>query len=296
MSRSKLIQVALLLLAGNIFSQNSFAGDQECRSLKKRAEKELTAVSPDALYKACEKSAVKDVGRPLGVIGDLIFQKMGCDAALPYFLAELKLEPEFVNGYLSLSGCYISKGDLDRGINMAKKGLEFSEKHHYGEVAKLNFNVGLGLFKKAAAAEDVNNRSSEPYFKKSSEQDPSLAQNYFYLGYFAAYMDQDYKKAKALYGKGCKLNDQGSCKQLPMIEEMSRTSAPAQAVSKPASTERARPEEQAYLERIKAAYVKKGMTPQAAESALESVKGSYVSQSKAVRIQILQAMLKSLSN
>lgn len=186
-------------------------------SCKKTAEAEklieqgkFTAALPVAKAGVAECEAAHVMGaRPYVTLGKVYNELKQYDLAAKNYEQAIKQEPKLGLAYFSLGGIYAQQGKYDDSIRTIEKSLKLALTNW--EKAKAYFNLGYAYFSIAADKEDTADRRSEAWFKKSRELDPTIAENYYYLGVLQELSYKNFGSAKPLYKRSCDLGFKTGC-------------------------------------------------------------------------------------
>lgn len=262
-----------------------------CAEKIKAAELSQTIDDTVAATKACE---TEKTARPWIQLGTLYFQDKQHEKAIQQFEIALKKEPGLPLAYMNMCAAYSELKQNDDAIAACKKGLE-SIKNGAGSKksweAKLEYNLAFAYFRKAAYSNDLQDRSGEPHFKRVQELAPEIPQTYFFLGYYAEYLDQKLDQARALYKKGCDLGDAQACGALEKLAAApAAPSSPAKKIAPGFVTG----DEKKLKEALIGAYVKKGLPKPDAEKAVNQIYESLSALDRNQRMESLQSMLNAM--
>ncbi len=240
----------------------AFAKASPCAEKTKQGEDQIDAnnytkavtVLEEAVT-ACGKDKNETSARPYVALGKAYFELQRYREAIKQFEFALTKEANLPLAFMDLGASYMQLGDFEKSVEWSRKALNVSDKRM---AMKVNYNIGLALFKAAAAKNDESDHSSEPYFAKSKELDPSFGGNYFYLGVLKEVSYKDAAAAKALYQQGCDRKYPQACQYLQTIDQRMGGAQAAAPVSAGPKKELSAENKQ-LLKDIQAGYARKGM-------------------------------------
>lgn len=277
------MRIVLVLLVLGLAPAAAFADD--CASLVDDAE---AADGQDAIayakraVAACKVANVK-TARPFMVLAVQANRAGKLDEVIKWSKQGLEQEPGLPLAYMNICAAQTQQKRYDEAVRSCQDGLR--EPNAWS--AKLNFNIGLALFKKAVDAEKYPDAlAAEPYFATSKQLDPKILQNDFYLGVLEETVKGNPQAALAHYEPACKGGDQASCQALARVKSASR---PVASVASPASAEEVK-----LWEALEAAYRKKGLDAATAQQTVGNMQASLAQVPAEQRIQSLRSMLEAL--
>lgn len=218
-------QMAIAALGFLVFVTGATEAHAEsCASLSDQGEglmagRQFQQAEPILLkaVEACRKDKTRGA-RPFIALGTAYFNTGRAAKAIPLFEEALKMEPGLPLAYMNLTSAYIESNNLEKAIEVGegalkKNGIDDTTK------GKINFNVGLAYFKKAANASDTKDMRSEAYFKKAAALYPSFGGSDFYLGVISEAMRSDYDTAANYYKSSCQKGYQQACRSQETVNQ-----------------------------------------------------------------------------
>jgi signal recognition particle GTPase len=167
---------------------------------------------------------------------------------------------------LFFSSVIRAEGMAERAASEHQKGLELFEKYRTG-----------ADFKSALAA--------QKHFQRSWQLDPTLRDNYYYLGAIEHAVKFDAPKALEYFAKGCDLKESRSCDGARKAKNEIAANA-LEARRHTASNE----DEAKLWEKIQQNYVKKGVPPATAKSTVEALKKGMAHQNPEGRLNSIRQL------
>lgn len=266
----------------------ALAHAEDCASLIAQAE---SSQGPEAVASAKKAVAVCKIAniktaRPFMVLSAEANRSGKLNEVISWSKQGLEQEPSLPLAYMNICAAQMQMKKYDDAVATCQQGLR--EPNAWS--AKLNFNIGLALFKKAVDAQKFpETLKSEPYFQESKQLDASILQNDFYLGMMEENVKGNPQAALSHYEPACKAGDKSSCEAMARVK--SATSAPAVSAKTAAP---ASPEEAKLWDELVVAYRKKGLDEATAKHTVSEIRGNFSSLTSEQRIQSLKSMLEAL--
>ena len=288
--------LACILLS---FPAGGLAANSPCASKTYEGEQAIAKGDFGAAQKAleaamplCSQPSEHKSARPAIALGKVYMHFERYRDAVTQFEDALTREPGLPLAFMNLGAAYTELGEYQKAVEVSKKALKTTDSK---ELARVNFNIGLAYFKMAADMNDTTDRRAEPYFKKSSELDPAIAGNYYYLGVFKEIHDQKYPEAKALYKKACDLRYPPACNFLQNFDQRIASYGPKNPEPAAPAKNMNLPKDEATLYReIAKKYSQLGVDAKAVEGVIANLKKSYASFPPDQRVSYLRDFLQAM--
>ena len=273
--------VALLLL-----SPLSVLADT-CSSLIKAAEAEEDPGESRALAEkaiaACAKEKVR-TARPHMVLCDVSFQAGDFASVVKHADKALKEEPGLPLAYMNKCAAQSQMKKYDEAIATCEKGLKTENEWS----AKLHFNLGLAIFQKFVAQEKFARAlESEKHFLESSKRDPSIAQNWFYLGTLEENVKNNPRKGVEYFNRACELGHTSSC------QSKARAEAAVRAQEKGSAPAPVSGDEETLWKQIEENYQKKGISAEQARKIVTDMRANMGALTPEQRLEVVRSMVQS---
>jgi tetratricopeptide (TPR) repeat protein len=275
-NRMKLVIVCVgMSMAGPSFAADcgSLIGEAESASGSNPAK--AKALAQQAVT-VCRAANVKSA-RPYMVLATIANAEHDFDATVSWSKQALTQEPGLGLAYMDMGAGYMGMKRYDDAIAAFKDGLKSPSEWS----AKLNFNLGLAMFKREVdAARYAKAAEAEPYFVECTKLDPSIGNAFFYIGTIEQQVKNDLARARTAFGQGCQAKDAASCKALA-----SAASAPAPSSSTTGMTE---PQLWTALEQK---YLAQGIPKNSVDVMMGNLKKGFAAMAPEQRVTQLKAMI-----
>jgi tetratricopeptide (TPR) repeat protein len=287
----------ILLLALLLSSAVSLAAspcEEAIKAMEDPANVSKERVLAMSALKLCQNEKVVN---PQMSLANIEIKEKKFQEAIKWSEDALKIIPDLALPYLNICAAYHGLKQYDQAIANCKKGLSFEWVWGDHLKALLNGNLALAIFTKGANDGNMQTiAESEKYFLESVKLDPTLAQNYYFLGKIEAVNKDNNKNALFYYKKGCDLKHDPSCKDLKLLESQPKPSASAPIPSTGPANKLIplTPKEIEIYEKLAKGYEKKGIPKDKIQDLVTNIKKSMEALSPEQRVQSLEAMLKAI--
>ena len=230
---------------------------------------------------ACTKEKVP-TARPHMVLCAVAFKAGDFATVVKHARAGLKEEPGLPLAYMNLCAALSQTKKYDEAIAACEKGLETENPW----TARLHFNLGLALFQKAVAQKKFERTlESETHFLESAKRDPSIDQNWFYLGTLETSVKNNPVKGIEYFSRGCELGHQASCDSKARAE--ATVQAPKAKETTPAAVSG---DEERLWKQVEANYQKKGLSAEQAKKVVTDTRANLGALSPEQRLDVARSM------
>jgi tetratricopeptide (TPR) repeat protein len=233
---------------------------------------------------ACAKEKVRSA-RPHMVLCDVAFRAGDFASVVKHAEAGLKEEPGLPLAYMNMCAALSQMKKYDEAIAACEKGLETES----GWSAKLNFNLGLAVFQKFVAQEKFARAlESEKYFLESAKRDPSIEQNWFYLGTLEENVKNNPQKGVEYFDRACELGHKASC------DGKARAEATVQAQKAKGNAPVAvSGDEEPLWKQVEENYRKKGLSAEQAKKLVTDMRANMGALAPEQRLEVVRSMVQS---